>query len=130
MNLSRFATSAVLAVTIMAQSSWAQLATTQDILEPVRPTDAKTTINAYIDRTDVAGKLQALGVDAASAKQRVAALSDDEATRMAAKIDTLPAGGDAFGSLIGAAVFVFLVLLITDLLGWTKAFNFTRPIVR
>jgi hypothetical protein len=50
--------------------------------------------------------------------------------QIAAQIDTLPAGGDAVGSLISAAVFVFVVLLITDLLGLTRVFSFTRPIVR
>mgnify|MGYP001035787828 CR=1 FL=1 len=130
MNLPKPLTSAVLAITLMAHSSWAQMATTQDLLEPERMSDPKAAIVAYIDRTEVSAKLEAMGVDTATAKERVAALTDEEASYMAAKIDTLPAGGDALGSLIGAAVFIFIVLLITDLLGWTKVFNFTRPIVR
>jgi hypothetical protein len=31
---------------------------------------------------------------------------------------------------VGALVLVFVILLITDLLGWTKVFPFTRPIHR
>jgi hypothetical protein len=46
--------------------------------------------------------------------------------QLAGRIDSLPAGGD----VIGAVVFVFLVLLITDLLGLTKVFPFTKPVKR
>jgi hypothetical protein len=41
---------------------------------------------------------------------------------LAAKIDELPAGGDALGLL----VFVFIVLLITDILGFTDIFPFVK----
>jgi hypothetical protein len=30
-------------------------------------------------------------------------------------------------SVLGAALIVFLVLLLTDILGYTKVFPFTRP---
>ena len=59
----------------------------------------------------------------------VAPLSDEEAAQLARQIDNLPAGADAgIGPIVGAIVLVFLVLLITDLLGLTKVFPFTRPI--
>ncbi len=130
MHLSKFLLSSVLSVTIMAQTSWAHIATTQDLLSHHPLNDAQTTINGYLDRSEVSGKLEAMGIDLQTAKERVAALSDEEASRLAAEIETLPAGGDGIGSLVGAAVFIFIVLLITDLLGWTKVFSFTRPIVR
>jgi hypothetical protein len=43
-----------------------------------------------------------------------------------AKLDELPAGQSAIGIIVGAAVLIFLVLLITDLLCLTSIFNFTR----
>jgi hypothetical protein len=52
-------------------------------------------------------------------------LSDEELAQLAPGMDTLPAGGDG---VIGAIVFVFLVLLITDILGLTKIFPFTRSV--
>ena len=72
----------------------------------------------------------ARGVDPADLQARVAALSDDEARDLAAHIGQLPAGGDGVGDVVGALVLVFVILLITDLLGWTKVFPFTRPIHR
>jgi hypothetical protein len=41
-------------------------------------------------------------------------------------MDQLPAGGDGLGTIIGAAVLIFLVLLITDILGFTHVFSFVN----
>jgi hypothetical protein len=81
-----------------------------------------------LERVEVQQQLQAQGVSVELAKARVAALSDAEAAQLAAQIDSLPAGGDGVGALIGAILIVFLVLLITDILGFTKVFPFTKPI--
>jgi hypothetical protein len=78
----------------------------------------------FLDRQDVQAQLQARGVSADEVKARVAALTDEEARQMASRIDSLPAGGDVLGILLT----VFIVLLITDILGFTKVFPFTRPI--
>lgn len=79
-------------------------------------------LTSLLERGEVRARLEALGVDAAQARERVAALSDTEATQLAAQLDELPAGGD----VLGAAVLVFLVLLFTDIMGYTKIFPFTR----
>ena len=78
----------------------------------------------FLERADVRAQLQARGVSADEVKGRVAALTDEEARELAARIDSLPAGGDILGILLT----VFIVLLITDILGFTKVFPFTRPI--
>ncbi|HVJ23762.1 MAG TPA: PA2779 family protein, partial [Burkholderiales bacterium] len=49
--------------------------------------------------------------------------TDAEAAELAARIDDLPAGGIG---IVGAILVVFLVLLLTDILGYTKIFPFTR----
>ncbi len=82
----------------------------------------------FLARPDVRTLLQNYGVNPDDAKARVAALSDDEVARLAGEIDRLPAGGDALGTVVWVALVVFLVLLITDLLGLTKVFPFTKPI--
>jgi hypothetical protein len=93
------------------------------------PTDAgtKERIMGLLERGDVRAQLESMGVNPADAKARVASLTDDEAAQLAAKIDNLPAGGDG-GALIGALLIVFIVLLITDILGLTHVFPFTKPI--
>jgi len=83
-------------------------------------------VRAVFDRQDVREQLQALGVDADAARARVDALTDDEVATINGKIDSLPAGG----GIVGAVVFVFIVLLITDILGFTKVFPFTKSVNR
>ena len=75
-------------------------------------------------RADVAAALQARGVSVDAARDRVAALTDAEAAHVAAQIDQAPAGGDALGIILT----IFIVLLVTDILGFTKIFPFTRSI--
>jgi hypothetical protein len=79
-------------------------------------------IAAALDRPEVVAQLEKMGVDKADAQARVAALTDDEAASLASRIDSLPAGGD----VVGALVLIFVVLLVTDILGLTKVFPFTR----
>jgi hypothetical protein len=81
-------------------------------------------ITQFLDRTEVRKALEAQGASAAEVKARVAALTDEEAAQLAANIDGLPAGGDVLGVLL----IVFLVLLLTDIMGFTKVFPFTRPV--
>ena len=84
----------------------------------------KQRIVSFLERAEVQDALRARGVDPAAARQRVAALTDAEAAQLVSNIDQLPAGGIG---IIGAILVVFLVLLITDILGYTKVFPFTRP---
>ena len=87
------------------------------------PTERDGLLRA-LERAEVQQQLQAYGVSVDDAKARVAALSDAEAAELAARIDELPAGG---ASILGVALVVFLVLLLTDILGYTKVFPFTKP---
>ena len=49
-------------------------------------------------------------------------MTDDEVTQLAGQFDSLPAGGSDVLTII---LVVFIVLLITDLLGLTHIFPFT-----
>ena len=94
----------------------------------VASSPAKERIIGLLERSDVRAQLATLGVNPVDAKARVAALTDDEAAQLAARVDSLPAGGDGIGAVLGAAVLIFLVLLLTDILGFTHVFPFTKPI--
>ena len=80
-------------------------------------------VDSYLAREDVKQALLSNGVTAQAASERVNALSDAEIAGLAGQVDQAPAGG-----IIGAVVFVFLVLLVTDILGLTKVFPFTRSV--
>ena len=84
-------------------------------------------LGSLLDRADVRAALERQGVSADDAKARVNALSDDEVERLAARFDSLPAAGNGFESALWLGFLVFVILLVTDILGFTKVFSFTRP---
>ncbi len=77
----------------------------------------------WLQRDDVRQQMTRLGVSSDQAVERVAALSDEEVLRLHGRIDQAQAAGSG---LVGALVFIFVLLLVTDLLGLTKVFPFTR----
>ncbi|MDD2789172.1 MAG: PA2779 family protein [Sulfurimonas sp.] len=129
MNFPRLMVSFLVSITLFAQVSWAQVASTEALFAHAATPTAKEKLSALTAREDVAAKFVEMGVNPELIQQRIAAMSEEEALLVSHDIDTLPAGADAGMSLLGAVVFVFIVLLVTDLLGLTKVFNFTKPIV-
>lgn len=99
----------------------AGMVSTADAVAEQGVAEQRGEIEAALAREDVRRQLAGLGVDPAEVDTRVAALSDSQVRELYGRMQELPAGGD---SLIGALVFVFLVLLITDLLGLTDVYPF------
>lgn len=104
----------------------AALIETDTVLKEQAASEDRVRLFALLARDDVRAKLQAHGVDARQAQERVAALTDEEARLLADRIDELPAGGDA----VGLVVLVFLVLLFTDIMGFTDIFPFVKKRAR
>jgi Family of unknown function (DUF6627) len=120
---SRMVILSMLAMGLPQQTAVAAMVGTEQAVSHELAGQDRARIIAFIDRDDVLAQLQQRGVTAGEAKARVYALTDDEAHKIAGKLDQLPAGGT---DVLGVLLFVFLVLLITDILGWTKVFPFTR----
>jgi len=95
----------------------------------ILPTDAanpeRSRVLSVLDREDVLTQLKAHGVSPADVKARVAAMTDDEVAQLAGQIDGLPAGGT---DVLGFILVVFIILLITDILGFTHIFPFTKSV--
>lgn len=123
--------SRVLMVSMLSMSLWmpsaqAGMVSSEQVIASQAAQQDRERVRALFERQDVREQLQARGVDADAARARVDALTDEEVASINGKLDSLPAGGD----IVGAVVFVFIVLLITDLLGLTKVFPFTKPVNR
>ena len=125
----RFLT-AFLAVSILftgsIQSVQAAMITTEQVAGSALSNagnDDRLRIVAALSREEVQTALAASGIDTAQAQSRVAAMTDEEASVVASQLDTAPAGG-----IIGVIVLIFLVLLLTDILGFTKVYPFTRSV--
>jgi len=102
------------------------MVSTADVVGAATQSDARTKVSAFVAREDVEEVMTSWGVSPEEARARVASLTDAEVTDLAARIDALPAGGNVVGIVVGAILFVFLVLLLTDLLGLTDVFPFVK----
>lgn len=105
------------------QNAQAAMIGTAQVAAADAAAQVRVRLAAELQRADVQAALERNGISMDAAQARVAALTDAEAASLAQQVDSLPAGGDG---LVGALVFIFVVLLVTDILGLTKVFPFTR----
>ncbi len=101
---------------------------TLEVVEGISLNQDREKIITFMESKVVQEKMISLGVNPTEAIQRVATLSPSEVSRLSQEIDKAPAGGDGVGAVLGTALLVFLILLITDILGFTKVFPFTRSV--
>ncbi len=87
--------------------------------------EAHARLQSALDRADLAAMLQARGVSVEEMRARVDALTDAEAQQMLQQIDNAPAGSS---DVVGVLFTIFIILLVTDILGLTKVFPFTRSV--
>ncbi|GED21870.1 PA2779 family protein [Halomonas halmophila] len=106
----------------VAASPQTDLVGTAEVLEASTIQQDRERIREVLAREDVQRQLKLQGVDADEVKSRVAALSDAEVSEMADRLDQMPAGA----SVVGALFAVFVILLVTDILGLTDVYPFTR----
>jgi len=68
-------------------------------------------------------QLQAWGVNPDQIKSRIDSLTDAELARINQQVNDIQAGGDVLGILL----VIFLVFVITDIIGATDVFPFINP---
>jgi hypothetical protein len=128
MHLFKRATASLLVVSTLALSApinaQAAMVSTDTTLATPAMAAQRDRVNTFLMRDDVRKGLQDQGVSADAALERVKTMSDPEVAQLAGRIDQAPAGGEILGLLFT----VFIVLLVTDILGVTKVFPFTRSI--
>lgn len=116
----------MLSLSLWAPNVQAGMISSEQVIASQHAQFEREHLRKIFDRQDVREQLQARGLDVDAARARVDALTDDEVANINGRLDSLPAGGD----IIGTVVFLFLVLLVTDILGFTKVFPFTKSIQR
>ncbi len=104
----------------------AEMITTDQVLQDTDPSGDRARVETFLSRDDVQGQLILLGIDPEEAASRVASLTDKEVQQIAGRLDELPAGEGGIGPVVGAIVLIFLVLLVTDLLGLTDVYPFVK----
>ena len=111
--------------TIVAPAQAAMIGTAE-LLCTQKDDFARQKVYRFLEREDVANHLKAWGVGADEARLRVDAMTDEEIHLLAAKIDQMPAGGDAVGVILLVSIVAFMTLVITDILGVTDVFTFIK----
>ena len=104
----------------------AKMVGTDTMIAEQQALDQQAQVADFMAREDVKQIMTQYGVDPVEAQQRVDSLSNEELAELASSIDQLPAGGGGIGVVVGAAVLIFLVLLITDIVGLTHVFPFVN----
>ena len=113
--------------TIVSPLASAAMVETATLVNTQAADASRDRLAALLAREDVGAALKGHGITAEEAQQRANSLSDQEVVKFAQNLDALPAGADGgVGSVIGALVFIFVVLLITDILGFTDIFPFVH----
>ena len=123
----RFVASSLIASTLLMglpMQAQAAMVTTEEALASPATALQRERVTAFLARDDVRQALQSHGVTGDAATARVQAMTDAEVAQLAGQMDQLPAGGD----ILGIMFTIFIILLITDILGLTKVFPFTRSV--
>ena len=112
----------LLALSLHLPAAQAGMIGTESVVNAAQVQQDRERLRSTLNRDDVQAQLIARGVDPAQVQARVDSLTDQEVQTLTGKMDQLPAGGDGLGLL----VLLFIVLLITDILGFTNIFPFVK----
>lgn len=125
-KLKRFISLLLVAVVVGGQALPLQAAMigTDTLLQQHQSQLDREQLVQMLGRDEVQQQLVALGVDVVDASERVAQLTDSEVRQLNERLAELPAGGD----VLGLVVLVFLVFVVTDVIGATDIFPFIHPV--
>jgi len=84
----------------------------------------RDSLQQLLDQQSARQQLQSLGVSPDQIKSRIDSLTDSELARINRHVDTLDAGGNILGILL----VIFIVFVITDVIGATDIFPFIHPV--
>jgi hypothetical protein len=124
--VSVFMTISILLLAVPYQPVFAAMIGTETVIEMARAQKARDCIDRMMTREDVQTVFASYGINPIEAKARLDTLSNAEIMRLFDQIEQLPAGGSDLGVAFIAVGVIFIILFITDLLGYTDVFSFTR----
>ena len=107
----------------VSQAQAAMIANAQ-IIDQVQQLNDKAALLQTINRVDVQEQLLDMGVNAAELESRVSQMTQQEIAQLNQQINNLPAGGD----ILGIIVLIFIIFIITDVIGATDIFPFIHPV--
>ena len=103
----------------------ASMVGTAELLQSQQVQTERADLEVMLDREEVRTQLIDMGVDVEAAKLRISQLTDTELASLGQHMAELPAGGN---SVLGALLLIFIVFVITDVIGATNIFPFIHPV--
>jgi hypothetical protein len=98
---------------------------TDQIVNPAQSGLDRDELARLFDEEAAQQQLLAWGVSPDWIKARVSSLTDAELARISQETDNLKAGGE---SILGILALIFIVFVITDVIGATDIFPFIHPV--
>ena len=119
--------SIILSITLMSMSftsAQAAMISNDQVINHLQHSSTRTELLQTINRADVKEQLLNMGVKAADIESRIKLMTHEEIAQLNQQIDELPAGGD----VLGVILIIFIVFVITDVIGATDIFPFIKPV--
>jgi len=122
----RILTLALSLLLICAPISQAQAAiiANAQLIDQVQHASDKNALLQTLNRVEVQEQLLSMGVSTAELENRVNQMTQQEIAQLNQQIKELPAGGD----ILGIIVLIFIIFVITDVIGATDIFPFIHPV--
>lgn len=96
----------------------------EQIINQSQPQQTRDSLQRLFEQDTARQQLQAWGVSPDQLQGRIDSLTDTELARINQQLGDLNAGGDILGILL----VIFIVFVITDVLGATDIFPFIHPV--
>ena len=122
--LSIWLSAAIIWLGLFSSFSQAGMISTSEMQSQQQASMDRQQILTLLDRAEVQQQLIDMGVDIDAAKDRVGQLTASELSQLNAQMGELPAGGN----ILGLLVLIFLVFVITDVIGATDIFPFIKSV--
>lgn len=94
------------------------------LINQAQQSNEKDTLLQTIRRADVQSQLLSMGVNTTDIEKRIDQMTQSEIAQLNQQIDQLPAGS----GVLGIVALIFIVFVITDVIGATDIFPFIHPV--
>jgi regulatory protein YycI of two-component signal transduction system YycFG len=103
----------------------AAIISNNQVIDNIEQTNNKEALLQTIHRIDVQEQLLSMGVNTADIENRINNMTQEEIAQLNQQFDELPAGGS---SVLGVLLLIFIIFVITDVIGATDIFPFIHPV--
>jgi Mg2+ and Co2+ transporter CorA len=102
----------------------AAVVSNDQVILKTQQVEDKATLLQAVQREDVQQQLSSMGVSTADVESRINQMTHEEIAQLNLHMAELPAGEGVLGTI----VLIFIVLVITDVIGATDIFPFVHPV--